>query len=471
MKKIIASLPLLLLPVVAFAWSTPYNISKNNTSITAIADISIAVDKDGKTHVVWEAWRSDNYWGPHWIMYSSGMDTNWSTPVWLSGDTPSVSSASPNIVIDKNGRPFVGWSDETKGQIYYTYQNSGAWTTPQPIGNGFYGTRMAVDSQNNIHAVWHGGDYTVWYCKWNWTTWSVPYQLEADSSIDKAWPDIAIDSKGNIHVVAMEYRLSQGDPLTYFINDGTGWSKQPNPPDPSTSNSCYPRISIGLDDTIHLVWEERDTGYTGYYTCGKNNLWTTPRVLHDSFNAFSPQVVAVYNNIYCFWNAANDTGIGIYYAKRDSSSSWSTPEPLIKNRYTGAVCASLNNSAKMFSVAWRNSSTVVYSWDTVYLGGMLPPQDTGIHWPPVLILKYAPNPTRNKIKLTYEVRISGFIRLNVYNLVGRQVFVSDIGYKTKGPHVYEYYPDSSLASGVYFCQIVMKDVAYKTPLIKITLIK
>lgn len=404
-------------------------------------------------------------------MYSSGMDTNWSTPVWLSGDTPSVSSANPNIVIDKNGRPFIGWCDETKGQIFYTYLSSGTWTTPQPIGSGFYGLRMAVDVQNNIHAVWHDGNSNLLYSKWNWLSWSAPYTFEADSSIDKAWPDIAIDSKGNIHVVAMEYRLSQGDPLTYFISDGTGWRKQPNPPNPTTGQSCNPRISFGIDDTIHLVWEERYADYVGYYTYSKNNTWSSPRRLIDSINVSAPQMVYINNQIYIIWSAFETQGIGIYWSTRDSFGGWSLPQPITTAYRAYQPAMTYDQKGKIHAI-WPNAGIIEYSSNVVDTGMECDPGDTlnGCLFY-LSILKCMPMPAQSQIKLVYSLKVDGTVAMLIYNVIGQRIKEIHFGNKTKGTHENIIKLDSAIVTGTYFYRLVLKENDYTTKINKLTIIK
>ncbi|HAD81060.1 MAG: hypothetical protein A2509_00590 [Candidatus Edwardsbacteria bacterium RIFOXYD12_FULL_50_11] len=475
--NILAVIIVLFFANIVSAWSPPYNISKNDTALVSCSRPCIAADKNGKAHVVWEAWRYDNYWGPHWVMYSSGKDTNWSTPIWLSNDTPSVSSLTPNIVVDTSGRPFVGWSDEGSGNIYFSYHNGSNWTTPQAIANqggGHSGLRMAVDKQNNIHATWHSyaDTFGVFYSRWNWSDWSAPVEMAPDSNIKMGWPDIAIDSYGNPHIIAMDYRNSLGYPLAYFQYNGVGWQKMLNPPDTSTGQTCYPRISIGLNDTIHLVWEERYGGSISYYTCGKNNLWSTPRRLMDSLYSYEPGIVTTNKMVYCAINPANkDSFLGVSIVKRDSFGQWTLPMPIIE----ATRCALLTFYTNKFNIytSWSHSGWIEYSYDTVYVSGIqneINPSTTIS--PPLLILKdIYPNPFKIDAKIVYALKNADNIILNIYNLAGQLVKSRNCGFKKSGTHKVTITADSSLSSGVYFYKLKLKSGKYATPLKKFIIIR
>jgi hypothetical protein len=456
---LILSLTIILLPSILFAWSVPYDISKNDTSVVTYSSPCVAADRNGIAHVVWEAWRSDNYWGPRWIMYSSGQDTNWAIPIWLSEDTPSVSSATPCIVIDKNNRPFVGWSDESKGQMYYSYLSGGVWTTPKSIGNGFYGLRMVVDKYNVIHAVWHNANYSIWYSYWNGVKWAVPVNIEPDTNIGLAWPDIAIDSKSYIHITAMDYTRSQGYPLAHYKGKAHSWVRMFNPPDTSMGHSCFPRIAVGYNDTIYVVWEERvpytPDGYWSFYNTGKDNLWSKPYHLDTSAvtpASYEPQIIFINRQVYCAWTAGvKNMGDGLRWTMRDSAGQWQTTQVLCTQKRAYSISLCHNRTGKIDAV-WANAGWIEYGWMPADTGGWVD-KDTVRYLVLTVLGECRPNPFSGSATITYQLNNPERLWLNIYNILGQLKKSMDLGYQPRGIHEVKIFADQSFSNGVYFYQI------------------
>jgi hypothetical protein len=464
---------------ITFAWTTPINITNNDTAQVIYTHPCIAVDSTGTCHVAFEAWNAKNYWGPHWIMYVSGKDTSWTTPVWLSIDTIRYSSFGPNICIDHNGRMLVAWDDERTGDIAYTIKTDTGWTRPVPLAvkpEWDIGIRMAVDGQNNVHAVWHdaNGYQGIWYSKWDWNTWTTPVVIPHPLGKRMAWTDIAVDSKGHLHAVAMVYSDSLGYPLAYFKNSGTGWASMPQPPDNSSGQSVCPRLSIGRGDTVHLVWEERNPNtimYEGWYSNFSEacNSWSPLHKLMDidSCNVYGPQIVTAGEKVYSLWTSFKIMGIGIYYTYRDSLNQWSYPKVITTSMNAVNISLNYDNALKIHAV-WRNAGWLEYSNEDVDTGVLHLPADTA-YLPLTIISEIRPNPFKLYATIMYEIDKADEICLLLYNITGQLVRKYSLGYKTRGRHQYTFHADSSMHSGVYFYQ--MKNSRFATPVHKMIIIK
>ena len=74
-----------------------------------------------------------------------------------------------------------------------------------------YQPRPAIDSEGNIHLVWHdstdilgsGAGYDIFYKKWDviTETWGTTEIVSTESTSDGAAPSIVIDTEDNLHVI------------------------------------------------------------------------------------------------------------------------------------------------------------------------------------------------------------------------------------------------------------------------------
>jgi len=393
-------------------------------------------------------------------MYSAGHDSIWSAPKLISGSTPAYSSVRPALVVDTLNRPFVCWMDEGSGNIYYVYCSDTIWTAPQPAfpkPGGNVGIRMALDKQNNIHAVWHEVSDTggIWYSKWDWNNWSQPLELERDTNIVMAWADIAIDSKDDLHVIAMDYRNSKGYPLIYFKRENNIWKRMPMPPDMSTGQSCKPRLAIGRGDTLHLVWEERNIATIkneGYYCNFYGNNWSVPLMLpSDTYDALEPQINYAVGTSHILWTIGSGTTVGILYWRRDSTGAWETPAYLTNVNSSSFPSIYYDQIGDIHS-AWHANGDIFYSHQFVGIdtgNGFMP--DT-ITWANRIICN-KPNPFNVKTTVVYEIKYQGNLKLEIYNIIGQLKKTINVGSRTPGRHETIIPVDSSFANGIYLYRL------------------
>lgn len=123
---------------------------------------------------------------------------------------------------------------------------------------------IAIDSKNNVHLVWEEwtGGYDIHYSMWNYQTkiWSDTTNIAPLSGIAER-PSIAIDQSDNVHVV-------WNDDYDYYGTSGSEWdivySMKPADSDSwtdvevvsseSTGVSVLPTIDIDGSGNLHVVW-------------------------------------------------------------------------------------------------------------------------------------------------------------------------------------------------------------------------
>ncbi|TRZ52769.1 MAG: hypothetical protein D4S01_02360 [Dehalococcoidia bacterium] len=255
---------------------------------------SIAVDSSDNLHVVWYGTDavSPTYYQIRYVKYSSGA---WGA---ISNITTEASEHqyNPAIAVDSSDYLHVVWHGQHAGSASYDeirYLRSttagASWDSIYNIAEASneaqYKPTLAVDSSNNIHIVWyaqHSGStsyYQIRYIKrtsagvWDGSVTN----LTTEASEHQYYPDIAVDSSDNLHVVwyGQHSGSTSYDQIRYIkFTAGGSWGSIENLTSTAlTGNNAqqYPSIAVDTADNLHVVWHARTPNYcVGYkkYTNG-----------------------------------------------------------------------------------------------------------------------------------------------------------------------------------------------------------
>jgi len=315
------------------------------------------IDAEDNTYLVWEE-DSIGKRDIHFMKMSPMGDVlvNWSIARAVVLD-----SAWPDIAVESDGTCHIVWQDSLYRNIYYMEidTNGEVLISPLPIVNDAWSTHtpsIAVDNSGLVHIVWldlrltsRGTDYEIYYTALD------PSRAEGRSSeiededirlIDDTrisnnlviidittilefltgyrvleslpFPDVAIDSHGDVHVVWTDGR--DGNPEIYYslldpslavlngssVNVSTISLISNSRLTLGTSISLQPMIAIGPDDSVHLAFTDNLTNsFEVYY--GKIN----DGMIEDNFieisrsdqapSGLSPIFIDHQGNIYISW--------------------------------------------------------------------------------------------------------------------------------------------------------------------------
>ena len=239
---------------------------------------SIAIDPQGRPNVVFESKFGSSYQ----VFWTRKESDGWSAPIKISNEPYSE---LPAIAIDKNGVIHVIYQSKQAGTgyVYYIKNKGGMWSKAKALAqvksekplstfgevaeegvnhpeakqlsNGFF-PRIAVDSENHVHAVWNApSPYGI---KYRYQTgnkkWSKTITV-ANGQKDQT-PDIAVAPDGRVGIVwgrytdfnaaFAEYRNGKRD---NYVNDIDGGLAQ----------SLWPRIAADCAGTFHFVFQGKPT--------------------------------------------------------------------------------------------------------------------------------------------------------------------------------------------------------------------
>jgi Tol biopolymer transport system component len=167
--------------------------------------------------------------------------------------------------------------------IFYARRtSSGMWLTPTLIASGGSQASLAVGTDGTVHVVWKiGSIYSQSELYYTYLppggTWSEPIVI----TWGYRWgysPELAIDSKGGLHLVyhglyALPYDWLEM--VYYQYRPPNGNWQLPESLIPTNFNT--PRISIGPDDKVQVVVDDSGGSYGGWgYYCTRSNagVWT-----------------------------------------------------------------------------------------------------------------------------------------------------------------------------------------------------
>ena len=241
--------------------------SGNSANPTAKADTS------GNIHVFFD----DSNPGNAEIFHKKSTDggINWTTKrvTWNSEN-----SMNADIFFDASGNIHLVWGDNTPGNVEIFYKKStdggATWVGTKRLcwnSEPSNDPKIALDGSGNIHVVWHDytpGHFEIYYSKSSdgGSTWTTKRMTWSEVSM---YPAISINSSGHIHVF-----WAGGFPYTelYFntsTDGGSTWGGAKRLTWNSGSSS-YPEIAIDSSENIHLVWHDSSPGNFEIYYKQKN---------------------------------------------------------------------------------------------------------------------------------------------------------------------------------------------------------
>jgi hypothetical protein len=290
----------------------------------------------------------------------SAQTGTWTEAVNIS--QTSNASWFPDLAVDSTGNVHVIWCETThlegggeNEQVYYSMWDGQTWSMPNdivPPSPDIIRNAIAADQMGNLHILFGGsvpsiGQLTIFHQKvlvkeaWSAAQWSAPHRISQGSSY---MGDIAIDSKGAIHVI-YDDRVCAGEiePETCYsdifyrhsTDGGQTWSYPINLFRSPATGSSRAQMEIDGSDIIHVVWDEgwdRLSGqgepifstYTSSLDGGES--WSSPTSFSypEGTNAQLSVSSDGQGGVVVVWRATSRPEI--YYAwSSDNGASWSPP--------------------------------------------------------------------------------------------------------------------------------------------------
>jgi hypothetical protein len=232
---------------------------------------ALVADKQGRLHVVFADADSSR------IVYRRSNDGGITWPVWSEipggANLNDEYSIYPRVAVDEHDRVYAVWIIEPWPGRYALFARSddagNTWTSPQVIdrydssqyeSEGYGPEFIDVEAHaDQVHLIWDGSPTVERTHIWSTDggeTWSKPAKLfpEITKVGRSGWNDMAFDSAGTLHAVAL------GEPLHASWSAGNWSRSMPIGQGRDSRGAEWMRLAVGLGNQLHVAWVGQGCG-------------------------------------------------------------------------------------------------------------------------------------------------------------------------------------------------------------------
>jgi uncharacterized delta-60 repeat protein len=428
---------------------------------------AIALDSSGNVYVTGQSYGSGTNSDYTTIKYSTNGDSLWCAR--YNGPGNSVDSANA-ITVDNSGNVYVtGYSiglgtNSDYATIKYNANGDSLWCARYnaPGGSTDYPCAIAVDGRGNVYVTGYsmgsGTNYdyaTIKYDKNGNLLWCKRYNGPGNGA-DKA-QGIAVDDLGNVYVTGYSY-ISGGGPdyttIKYSTNGDSLWCTTFNGP----FNSSDYAVAIALDGSGNVYVTGDITVYIGggggihdyttiKYSTNGDLLWCARKRFNLYDTAYSMALDGS-GNVYVLGKTGPDGysyGAIVKY-NTNGDLLWSKVESWISGQ-PAATAVDVNGNiyitgSHFIASGQSTYATIKYSYFPVSVA------EEKLGTPKSFVLEQNyPNPFNPTTHIKFDLKYNCFVKLTVYDILGREVKMLVNEYRLAGSYEVEFSVRDGSASG------------------------
>lgn len=181
----------------------------------------------------------------------------------------------PVLAIDSLNQLHAVWAGKDAAspndlQLKHSRFTGGAWTSPVAVTNspGFpqQAPSIEVDGSNRVHAVWKGTDASdpvfpqIRYARFESGAWSAAERIAPIANYAQGDPLLALDPAGRPHAIwyGGDAANAANAQIKYSSHTGSAWTPVVNIARIAGHFQCHPAIAISTDGAVHVVWTGAD---------------------------------------------------------------------------------------------------------------------------------------------------------------------------------------------------------------------
>lgn len=273
-------------------------------------------------------------------------------------------SELPFIIIRPNGQIMVAWTEgghfNSGGAVYCrTWTQAGGWTPLQQVAETTSAfPQLALDAEGDIHMAYWEGDSSftrdIYYRKYAGGRWSSK-QLVYDSwGYNSSWQRINIE--GNRIYILWCHNYARPTPQDVVLiekNDGGLFpANYVNVSRYNKATSIHPFFKV-KNNNVYVAWMDDRHAFSNwniYYAERKGGQWSSTVRLNPGYNQYTPALdVDNQGNVHLIYSGR---GGPIYYQKK-TGSSWSSPKIISTAGTSITTLNFMKYAAGMLHAVWR----------------------------------------------------------------------------------------------------------------------
>jgi len=332
----------------ALLWGAPLNISYTSTESLAP---TLVADSTGTLHVIWAEDSQLNGRSGNSLIYTSLSQGLWSNPIDIVYTIGEI-SGSPSMDVDEQDILHLVWLGGYNDRLVYSQVaavNAGSaknWSSPtiiSPITNLVGQPDLTVGKDGTLHVLYPvlAGDLSgVYYISSldNGISWTSPNYAYLNDSTTKMVTNsrMAVDVNGGIHAVWTETNYPETFPpigirYSHSFDGGSTWSRPRNIDGPYDLADI---LAIG-ENEIHVVWsgtlENRHKFH--FFSSDRGDTWSAPVITIDTGGYHGrPSLAADSQNTVHLVQVSNAPGTTLesLFHQSFQNQRWSLPERLVE---------------------------------------------------------------------------------------------------------------------------------------------
>jgi len=356
---------------------------------------------------------------------------------------------------EQNAHITLAWQDTPDMEISYCSGSPGSWNIERVTDDAEPDAwpSLAIDKDGHIHMAYHkatGGDVEVFYA--NNVTGSWVSEQVTDNGTDDGVPWIALDSEDNPNIVYTDIAN-----LWYTRKTAGIWTTPENVAPGVIFGLSFPFLVIDGDDDCHVSYAKDDgTDFEIYYANNVTGSWQEAKVTsNDYIDGFPTLVIDPYKKAHIAYLAAEGMDTEMFYAT-NSSGVWSS------GRVTDNSIHDIAMYGRYFAVCAGRIGHIFYYNDSdgdleIYHAYSNTPLFAAVEETEPVVSQVSIN-VDFKTTVRYSVPDAGHVSLKVYDASGSLVKTLVDGSRQPGEYKVTWNGETDAgvhaAPGVYFYHIV-----------------